>query len=249
MLKPYFSAALLTLGLSLTLVPATAQTAGSIGYYFPKAAAGSFDPAIPTPEQFLGYPIGSHYTRTDQIVAYLRELDRVSDKVSLRVLGKTFEERPQVVATITSVEHQQNLPKLQAERKGLVDPSLPVPDYGKLPVVISLNYGVHGNESSSSEAALLTAYYLTASTAPETKQWLDQSVITIDPLENPDGRDRASHWFDQNKSWPPVTDPLDREHTEAWPNGRTNHFYTDLNRDWLALTQPESRARMAFFHE
>ncbi|UOG77112.1 zinc carboxypeptidase [Hymenobacter tibetensis] len=249
MLKPYFSTALLALGLGLTLAPAVAQTTGSISYYFPKAPAGSFDPAIPTPEQFLGYPIGSHYTRTDQIVAYLRELDRVSDKVSFRVLGKTFEERPQVVATITSVEHQQNLVKLQAERKGLVDPSLPAPDYGKLPVVISLNYGVHGNESSSSEAALLTAYYLTASTAPETKQWLDQSIITIDPLENPDGRDRASHWFDQNKSWPAVTDPLDREHTEAWPNGRTNHFYTDLNRDWLALTQPESRARMAFFHE
>ncbi|MBC6988398.1 M14 family zinc carboxypeptidase [Hymenobacter sp. BT491] len=244
MLKSYFSAALLALGLSLA-VPASAQNS----YYFPAAQANSFDAKIPTPEQFLGYPIGSHYTRSDQIVAYLRELDRVSDRVSLRVIGNTFEERPQVVATITTPENQQNLAGIQQARRALVDPKLAAPDYRKLPVVVSLNFGVHGNESSSSEAALLLAYYLTASTSSETQQWLEQSVITLDPLENPDGRDRASHWFDQNKSWPNVTDPLDREHTEAWPGGRTNHFYTDLNRDWLPLTQPESRARMAFFHE
>ncbi|WP_046246351.1 M14 family zinc carboxypeptidase [Hymenobacter terrenus] len=244
MLKTYIAASLLTLTLALA-TPAAAQNS----YFFPTAQASSFDPAIPTPEKFLGYPIGSHYTRTDQIVAYLRELDRVSDKVSLRVLGNTFEERPQVVATITAVANQQKLAALQQDRRALVDPKLPAPDYRKLPVVVSLNFGVHGNESSSSEAALLLAYYLTASTSSETTQWLEQAVVTIDPLENPDGRDRASHWFDQNKSWPNVTDPLDREHTEAWPGGRTNHFYTDLNRDWLALTQPESRARMAFFHE
>ncbi|WP_310396386.1 M14 family zinc carboxypeptidase [Hymenobacter sp.] len=244
MLKTYLYAALLALGLAQAL-PAAAQNS----YFFPGAQASSFDPKVPTPEQFLGYPIGSHYTRTDQIVAYLRELDRVSDRVSLRVLGTTFEERPQVVATITTPENQQNLARLQQDRRALVDPKLPAPNYGRLPVVVSLNYGVHGNESSSSEAALLMAYYLTASTSPETQQWLQQSVVTVDPLENPDGRDRASHWFDQNKSWPNPTDPLDREHTEAWPGGRTNHFYTDLNRDWLPLTQPESRARMAFFHE
>ena len=245
MLKTYFTAALLALGLLATATPATAQSA----YFFPAAAAAQFDPAIPTPEQFLGYPIGSHYTRSDQIVAYLRELDRLSERVSTRVIGKTYEERPQLVATITAPENQQNLAQIHEQRRGLTDPSRPAPDYARLPVVVSLNFGVHGNESSSSEAALLLAYYLTASTNPETQQWLREAVVTIDPLENPDGRDRASHWFDQNKSWPNVTDPLDREHTEAWPSGRTNHFYTDLNRDWLALVHPESRARVAFFHE
>jgi hypothetical protein len=244
MFKHYLSAALLAAGLAAAQ-PAAAQNS----YFFPAAKAEDFDPAIPTPEQFLGYPIGSHYTRSDQIVAYLRELDRVSDKVSTRVIGKTYEERPQLVATITATENHQRLPQLQAERRGLTDPSRPAPAYAKLPVVVSLNFGVHGNESSSSEAALLLAYYLTASRSPETQRWLRESVVTIDPLENPDGRDRASHWFDQNKSWPAVTDPLDREHTEAWPGGRTNHFYTDLNRDWLALVHPESRARMAFYHE
>ena len=244
MLKHHLTAALLALGL-VASPPAAAQSS----YFFPAAQAADFDPAVPTPEQFLGYPIGSHYTRSDQIVAYLRELDRVSDRVGTRVIGTTYEARPQLVATITAVENQQNLPQIHAQRRGLTDPTLPAPDYAKLPVVVSLNFGVHGNESSSSEAALLLAYYLTASRSPETQRWLREAVVTIDPLENPDGRDRATHWFDQNKSWPPVTDPLDREHTEAWPGGRTNHFYTDLNRDWLALVHPESRARMAFYHE
>lgn len=151
----YFFACLLAVGLT-TGQPATAQN----NYFFPGATASSFDPAVPTPEQFLGYPIGSHYTRSDQIVAYLRELDRVSDKVSLRALGTTFEERPQVVATITSAANLQNLAAIRQERRALVDPTLAAPDYSKLPVVVSLNFGVHGNESSSSEAALLLAYYL-----------------------------------------------------------------------------------------
>ncbi|HEX8328905.1 MAG TPA: zinc carboxypeptidase, partial [Hymenobacter sp.] len=128
MLKTYLSAALLTLSLAQA-VPAMAQNS----YFFPGAQANTFDSKIPTPEQFLGYPIGSHYTRTDQIVAYLRELDRVSDRVSLRVLGNTFEERPQVVATITMPENQQNLAKLQKDRRALIDPKLPAPDYKKLP--------------------------------------------------------------------------------------------------------------------
>ena len=88
------------------------------------------------------------------------------------MLGTTFEERPQLVATITAAENQLRLPQLQQQRRGLTDPALPAPDYAQLPVVVSLNFGVHGNESSSSEAALLLAYYLTASTSPETQQWL-----------------------------------------------------------------------------
>jgi hypothetical protein len=148
MLKHYLTAALLAAGLA-TSAPAAAQNR----YFFPAAQDADFDPAIPTPEQFLGYPIGSHYTRSDQIVAYLRELDRVSDKVSTRVIGTTYEERPQLVATITATENQQRLPQIHAERRGLTDPSQPAPTYAKLPVVVSLNFGVHGNESSSSEAA------------------------------------------------------------------------------------------------
>ncbi|GAB4030966.1 M14 family zinc carboxypeptidase [Spirosoma jeollabukense] len=217
-------------------------------YYFP-SYTGGFDATIPTPEQFLGYPVGSHYTRYDRIVDYLKELDRLSDKVSFKVIGKTYEERPQVIAFFTSVENQKKLESLRTEHLQLIDPKAAVPDYKKLPVVVHLAYTVHGNENSSSEAALLTAYYLTASTAPETALWLQNAVISLDPAENPDGRDRAVQWFNQHKSFPPVTDPLDREHNELWPGGRFNHYLNDLNRDWLPLAHVESRNRMVFHRD
>jgi len=216
-------------------------------YFFPDHKA-PFDPAIPTPEQFLGYPIGSHYTRHDQLVAYLNELDRLSDKVSVEIIGKTYEERPQVVAFFTSADNQRRLEAIRTEHLKLADPAAPEPGYARLPVIVHLSYSVHGNENSSAEAALLTAYYLTASTAPETQRWLSEAVISIDPTQNPDGRDRAVQWFNQHKSFPPVTDPLDREHTELWPGGRFNHYLNDLNRDWLPLVHVESRNRMAFHH-
>lgn len=217
-------------------------------YYFPDEKAG-FDPAIPTPEQFLGYPVGSHFTRYDRIVDYLKELDRLSDKVSLQPIGKTYEERPQVIAFFTSAANQRNLASLRQQHRALADPKAPAPDYAKLPVVVHLAYTVHGNESSSSEAAMLTAYYLTASTNAEVTRWLSEAVVTIDPAENPDGRDRATQWFNQHKSFPAVTDPADREHNEGWPNGRYNHYLNDLNRDWLPLAHVESRNRMKFHHE
>lgn len=229
--------------ITLTAFSALAQNA----YFFPKHQ-GSFDPAIPTPEQFLGYPIGTHYTRHDQIVAYFRELDRLSDKVAFEIIGKTYEERPQVILTITSPANHARLEQIRQEHLKLVDPKAAEPDFKNMPVVVHLGYSVHGNETSSGESALLTAYYLTASQNEETRRWLDQAVITMDPSLNPDGRDRAANFHNQYKSFPPVADPLDREHNEVWPAGRTNHFWFDLNRDWLAAVHVESQARLDFFH-
>jgi len=230
---------------SIVLVLLTLTSWGQDRYYFPK---GSFDPAIPSPEKFLGYSIGSHYTRHDRIVDYFEELDRLSDKASLKIIGKTYEERPQVILTITSPENQANLESIRQEHLKLIDPKTADGDYKKLPVIVHLGYSVHGNETSSAEAALLTAYYLVASQDADVKQYLQQAVISIDPSLNPDGRDRAAAWHNQNKSFPPVTDPLDREHTELWPAGRTNHFLFDLNRDWLSAVHVESRNRLAFYH-
>lgn len=238
MKKHYF---LLLLALGMTL-PLLAQN----DYFFPKHK-GSFDPNIPTPEQFLGYPIGSHYTRHDQIVAYFKELDRLSDKVTFQVIGKTYEERPQVILTITSPTNHARLEQIRQEHLKLVDPQAAEPDYKKLPVIVHLGYSVHGNETSSGESAIITAYYLTASQSEETLRWLNEAVVTIDPALNPDGRDRAANFHNQYKSFPPVADPLDREHNEVWPAGRTNHFWFDLNRDWLAAVHVESKARVDFF--
>jgi hypothetical protein len=237
------------LRLSAVLLVAVAVSAQAQSSYYFADSKGGFDPAIPTPEQFLGYPIGSHFTRYDRIVDYLKELDRLSDKVSVKAIGKTYEERPQVIAFFTSAANQKNLESIRKQHLQLADPKAAAPSYASLPVIVHLAYTVHGNESSSSEAAMLTAYYLTASTSPDAARWLSEAVVTLDPAENPDGRDRATHWFNQHKSFPAVTDPLDREHNEGWPNGRFNHYLNDLNRDWLPLAHVESRNRMAFHHD
>lgn len=216
------------------------------GYYF--AGKGTFDPAIPTPEQFLGYPIGSHYTRHDEIIAYFKELARVSPKIHVQIIGKTYEERPQLIATITSTENYGRLEEIRKEHVTLVDPSAPVVGAGA-PVVVLLGYSVHGNETSSGEVSMLTAYYLVASQSEETKQWLREAVVFIDPSLNPDGRDRAANWYNSYKSWPAVADGNDKEHLEIWPGGRSNHYLNNLNRDWLSVTQVESKNRLEWFHQ
>ncbi|RFM29078.1 M14 family metallopeptidase [Deminuibacter soli] len=215
-------------------------------YFFPKA--GALDSKIPSPEQFLGYPIGSFYTRHEQVVAYLRELARVSDRVHVQTIGRTYEQREQVIVTVTAPANFSRLEQIRQEHLSQLDPAKPALG-STAPVIIHLGYGVHGNETSSTEVSLLTAYYLAASQDAETQQWLNESVIFIDPSLNPDGRDRAANWHNAFHSFPPVGDPLDKEHQEAWPAGRTNHYYTDLNRDWLNLVQVESRNRVAFFHQ
>jgi hypothetical protein len=228
------------------LMLVTMQASAQTSYFFPKATA--LDPAVPSPEQFLGYAIGTHYTRHDQIVAYFRELARVSNRVHVQTIGKTYEEREQVIATFTAPENYNRLEEIRQQHLTLIDPAKPMID-PKAPVIIHLGYSVHGNESSSGEVSLLTAYYLAASRDPETDNWLKESVIFIDPALNPDGRDRAANWYNSYKSWPPVADPLDKEHVEGWPGGRTNHYFADLNRDWLNLVHVESRNRVKFFHQ
>lgn len=215
-------------------------------YFFPKA--GQLDAKIPSPESFLGYPIGTFFTRHEQVVSYFRHLEKLSDRVHVQSLGKTYEQREQIVVTITAPSNYAKLEQIRQEHLSQTNPSTPVLG-NNAPVIIHLGYGVHGNESSSTETSLLTAYYLAASNDAQTTKWLSESVIFIDPSLNPDGRDRAANWHNAYHSFPPVGDPADKEHQEAWPNGRTNHYFTDLNRDWLNLVQVESRNRIAFFHK
>ena len=211
-------------------------------YFYP--GAGNFNAAIPTPEKFLGYAIGTHHTRHDKIVEYFKELDRLSDRVSFQIIGETFEHRPQVVAIFTSPSNHQRLEEIRkAHLAGQVNGNTE-----NIPLVIHLGYNVHGNEPSSSEAAMLTAYYLTASESEEATKWMNEMVILMDPVINPDGRDRHSHWANMHKASPLVDDPIDREHTEIWPGGRFNHYWFDLNRDWFLGTFPETRNRIRFFH-
>jgi hypothetical protein len=227
-------------------VLSTVQASAQSSYFFPKAT--NLNAKIPTPEQFLGYPIGTYFTRHDQVIAYFKELAKVSDRIHVQSIGKTYEQRDQIIVTITSAANYNNLENIRQEHLNQVDPNKAVLGTNA-PVIIHLGYGVHGNETSSTEASLLAGYYLAASDDAETQQWLSASVIFIDPSLNPDGRDRAANWHNAYHSFPAVGDPIDKEHQEGWPNGRTNHYFTDLNRDWLNLVQVESRNRIAFFHQ
>lgn len=211
-------------------------------YFYP--TSNNFNSAIPTPEQFLGYAIGTQHTRHDKIVEYFRELDRLSDRMTMQVIGKTFEQRQQITSVFTSPQNHAKLEEIRkahlgGQKNGSTE---------NIPLVIHLGYNVHGNEPSSSEAALLTAYYIVASQTDEANKWMNDMVILMDPVINPDGRDRHSHWANMHKAEPPVADPLDREHTEIWPGGRFNHYWFDLNRDWFLGTFPETRNRINFFH-
>ncbi len=215
-------------------------------YFFPKNI--TFNPDIPEPQEFLGYGIGDMHTRHDRMVAYMQELARVSDAATFEIIGYSNEHRPQVVLTITSPDNHQNLEDIRQAQMNLIDPEQPLPGLDKQPVIILLGYNVHGNEPSSTEAAMLTAYYLLAAQNEETQTFLEDAIIFIDPCFNPDGRDRHTHWANMHKARNLSADPLDREHNEVWPGGRTNHYWFDLNRDWLPLAQIESRNRMEFFH-
>ncbi|WP_083610120.1 M14 metallopeptidase family protein [Pontibacter flavimaris] len=225
------------------VLPALAQNS----YYFPKAK--NLDPSIPTPEAFLGYGIGERQTRYDRVVAYLEELARVSDKATIETIGHTYEHRPQVILTITSPENHGRLERIRQEHLLLTDPAKAAPDMANMPALVHLGYNVHGNESSSTEVSMLTAYYLIANQDPETQQHLQEAVVFIDPALNPDGRDRHTNWVSMHQGNPAVSDPADREHNEVWPGGRGNHYWFDLNRDWLPLAHVESRNRLEFYHK
>ena len=218
-------------------------------YYFPDVDQAEFDEAISSPKDFLGYDIGTHYTRHDRIVAYFKRLAAQSDKASFQVIGETYEKRPQVVLTISSPENHSNIESIRQQHLTQLDPEVPALDPEEGKSIVALNYSVHGDETSSGEAAMLTAYYLIANESDETQEFLNESVIHIDPAQNPDGRDRAAHWHNSYKSFPAVADPADAEHNQAWPRGRTNHFLHDLNRDWFAVTQQESENRVDFYHQ
>ncbi|SNZ00310.1 M14 metallopeptidase family protein [Flagellimonas pacifica] len=208
-----------------------------------------FNSSIPTPEEFLGYGIGEKHTRHDLIVNYFIKLSEVSDRASIQEYGKTHEGRKLVILTVTSPENLGNLEQLKAKHLQFTDPSKNPTNYDEVPIFINLGYNVHGNEPSSSEAALLAAYTLIASNNPEILNYLNKGVIFIDPTINPDGRDRHTQWANMYQGNPLVADPQDAEHNEYWPRGRTNHYWFDLNRDWLLGINPESRGKLTWYHE
>lgn len=205
-----------------------------------------YNPDIPTPEDVFGYPIGTWHMRHDQLLTYMQVLSEKSERVNVSVIGKTHEHRSLISVRITSPENQSNIDQLQAEHLQSIHSGESAKS--DAPLVIYMGYSVHGNEPSGSNGSMLVAYHLAASNSDEVKDLLAQNIILLDPSLNPDGMARFAQWANMHKSKNLVSDPSNREHKEYWPSGRTNHYWFDLNRDWLLLTHPESQARIELYH-
>ncbi len=213
--------------------------------YLPKDQ--NYDPSIPLPEEVLGYPVGTWHVRPDQLIRYMEILAEKSDRFSLEVTGYSHEQRPLVLITITAPENHKNVEQIKTKHINNIQSGDSADNSD--PLIIYMGYSVHGNEPSGSNAALLLAYHLAASNSPQINKLLNENIVLLDPVLNPDGLARFAHWANMHKGKNRVTDPTHREHREHWPSGRTNHYWFDLNRDWLLLTHPESKARIAKFHE
>ncbi|MFY0651853.1 MAG: zinc carboxypeptidase [Cyclobacteriaceae bacterium] len=216
--------------------------------YFPKDI--SYDPNFPRPEWLLGYEVGEWHVSHDQLVYYMKEMARLSDRITIVETGRTYENRPLLLLTITSPENHAKIDRLKSEHVALSDPQASTSvDINNMPVVVWLGHSIHGNEPSGSNASLLTVYHWAAAQGDEIDEILKNTIILLDPSLNPDGLHRFSTWVNSNKGNNASANRYDREHNETWPGGRTNHYWFDLNRDWLPVQHPESKARIAKFHE
>ncbi len=234
----------------LFIVPASlaAQTQIDLSYYMPEGV--QFDPSVPTPQSIIGHEVGEWHVSHDKLVNYMYALDRASDRVTLEVTGHTYEGRPLLLLTITSTKNQKNIESIRTQHLQLSDPARSASlDIKSMPVVFYLGCSIHGNEPSGANAGLLGAYYLAAAQGPEIEKYLDNTIILFDPSFNPDGLHRFSSWVNSRKSISISADPNDTEHNEPWPGGRTNHYWFDLNRDWLVAQLPESQARIRKFQQ
>jgi len=212
-----------------------------------------YESDVPSPAEALGYRVGERFTPHAEVVGYLRELAEASDRVRLEGYGRTWEDRELVLLTISSPANLSRLDEILERNRALADPDTSEVEAEAIidnnPAIAWLSYNVHGNEPSGSECAMQVAWTLAAATNPEIDRILDRVVVVIDPMLNPDGRDRYVNWYRMTRGTEPNPDPQAAEHDEPWPGGRTNHYLFDLTRDWLWLVHPESRARLAAYRE
>lgn len=200
---------------------------------------------IQTPDAFLGYAIGTQFSRHHQVIDYFKAVSAaLPNQVKLEKYGETYERRPLYLSYISSEENIRNLESIREnnlKNAGLINGN---PTNAEV-AIVWLSYNVHGNEASSTEAAMLTLYKLLT----EKQDWLKNTVVIIDPSVNPDGRDRYVNWFNETASQPYDIDQQASEHNEPWPGGRPNHYLFDLNRDWAWASQIESSSRLKVYNK
>jgi hypothetical protein len=225
----------------LLLLP-FALIAQPLSYFL--SSKNQYNPAIPTPRQILGHEVGEWHVTHDKLVSYMQALEAASDRVIIEEYARTYESRLLMNVIITSPKNLARLAEIKASRQQIKSGKIP-----DGPLVIYQGYSVHGNEPSGSNAVMLYAYHLAAGTDPTLGKMLENVVIILDPCLNPDGLQRYASWVNAHKSTQPNPDPNDREHNEPWPSSRGNHYWFDLNRDWLTVQHPESKGRIRQYQD
>ena len=200
---------------------------------------------LQSPEQFLGYEIGTQFTRHADVVNYFKHVAENSELVTYSSYGKTNENRPLTYAVISSEENLGNIEEIRKQHLNGSTAANPNTLAKADKAIVWLSYNVHGNEASSTEAAMKTIYELITTK----KDWLQNTIVIMDPCINPDGRDRYVNWYNQVKATPYNAATLAAEHHEPWPGGRANHYLFDLNRDWAWATQTETKSRLKIYNQ
>ncbi len=218
-----------------------------LSYYLPSDI--TYNSAIPTPEQIIGHHVGEWHITHDRLVNYMKAIATASpDRVKLEIMGSTYETRPQLLLIFSAKKNLDHLEQIRQQHLQLGDPAASASlNTDNMPAVVWIGHSIHGNEASGANASLLSAYYLAAAEGKKIDELLDNVVILFDPSFNPDGLQRFSTWVNQHKSKNLVTDANSREFNEVWPGGRFNHYWFDLNRDWLPGVHAESQHRLKKF--
>jgi hypothetical protein len=204
---------------------------------------------VKSPDEFLGYPLGTKFTSYTRVLEYFRYLARTDKNVKLVSYGKSYEGRELLVGIVSSKDNMDRLELIKKNNQALSKAEKIQGKGTKSPAIVWLSYNVHGNEASATEAALKTMYTLVEAKVSGVQEWLKNAVVIIDPCLNPDGRERYVNYFNSVAGITPNPNPMAREHIEPWPAGRSNHYYFDLNRDWAWQSQVETQQRLILYRE
>ncbi|CAM1344368.1 M14 family metallopeptidase [Tenacibaculum amylolyticum] len=213
-------------------------------FFFLTVTSILFAQKIKSPQEFLGYKIGERFTPHHKVVDYFTYVSGQLNNVILEKYGETNEHRPLYVAFVSSQKNIDNLEQIRQNNLSQAGISKNSKNSNDI-AIVWLSYNVHGNEASSTEAAMQTLYELVT----DKKSYLDNTLVIIDPAVNPDGRDRYVNWFNQVSSSPYNTNQEAKEHRDPWPTGRPNHYLFDLNRDWAWATQVETQQRLKVYNK
>ena len=210
--------------------------------------------SVDHPNEFLDFDYATRVATPEQITSALKSWANQSDRLKVIEYARSHENRPLHAVFISSPENLKNLNSIKDKISQLADARITNDRKAKtlineLPAVAWMAYSIHGNETSGADAALGVIYHLIASKDDDILELLDDMVIIVDPVMNPDGRARFAKNLEQYRGTAPNYDDQSLIHTGDWPYGRTNHYYYDLNRDWVYLTQPETQGRVALINE